>query len=402
MVIEAIIELIFKHCNSLDYICFDVRRFPIIFNNILTKCCMLHNSMNDPSCFRRLTTLEYHGVGSNYTIPECIVLDLLFSLSGVCQNLTYLKIRSFAAPTCDSLATLIQSQRGLRKLLLWELNLHDISCIIEAIGSQAHSIREIELFQCSFELCDSFEGLACCHHLNTLSIIQCDYLTSNLLESLENAHFPYIEKLELKYFNYSLTDLNPEDIPSNQVKNIIKNCSDNLQYLYTNLKLDDYFGIIESISTYCTLITSLELNMQRAEQIHDLLPILESCQKLEKLIIQPIQPIRFFPIYYSVSNDQIRWFASKLPSSIRHLEIRYWTIHAQDLEDILSICGRSLYYIAWGFSDVKVVGDQKYFTQVITEHCKKESRKIKKIGTPQFFCDIDDNHKNKGTVYVEF
>ncbi|CAG8611416.1 27807_t:CDS:1, partial [Dentiscutata erythropus] len=158
--IEAIIELIFKHCNYLDYIYFDVRRLPIVFTNILTRYCMLHNPMNDPSWFQRLTILEYHGVGSNYTIPDCVSLDFLFSLSKVCQDLTYLKIRAFAAPTCDSLASLIQSQKGLRKLLLWELNLHDISCIIEAISSQAHSMREIEMFQCSFELCDSFEGLA--------------------------------------------------------------------------------------------------------------------------------------------------------------------------------------------------------------------------------------------------
>ncbi|CAG8513331.1 42673_t:CDS:1 [Gigaspora margarita] len=399
---EAIIELIFKHCNYLDYIYFDVRRLPIVFTNILTKYCMLYNPMNDLSCFQRLTSLEYHGVGSNYTIPDSVSLDLLFSLSKVCQDLTYLKIRSFAAPTCDSLASLIQSQKGLQKLFLWELNLHDISCIIDAISSQAHSMREIEMFQCSFELCDSFEGLACCYRLNILSIIQCDYLTSYLLDSLANTHFPYIEKLELKDFNYSLIDLNHEDIPSEQVKNIIKNCSDNIQDLYTNLKLDDYFGIIETISTYCTLITSLELNTQRADQIPELLPILESCQKLEKLIIQPIQPMGYFPMYYDVSNEQLQWFATKLPSSVRHLEIRYWSINALDLEDFLSICGRNLYFMAWGYSDVRVEGDEKYFSQVILEFCKKASRKVKRIGTPQFFYSSRDRHKNNGSIFAEF
>ncbi|CAG8709319.1 15518_t:CDS:2, partial [Dentiscutata erythropus] len=98
------------------------------------------------------------------------------------------------------------------------------------------------------------------------------------------------------------------------------------------------------------------------------------------------------------SNEQLRWFATKLPSSVRHLEIRYWSICAQDLEDMLSICGRNLHYIAWGFTDVKVVGDQKYFSHVISEFCKKESRKIKRIGSPQFSCFSEDNHQNNGTV----
>ncbi|CAG8632406.1 3650_t:CDS:1 [Acaulospora morrowiae] len=392
--IKKTLDLIFKRCYRLDYIYLDVGRLPPVFFNILNELCEQIN----PICLQNLDFLDYRGIDDSYACYEDF-FDPLYTLSKVCKNITYMNIKLFGVPISDGIVLLIRAQRNLQKIFLWECNLRDMSKVMNSLGSQAKHLKKVGIYHCSFEYCEPLQGLAKCRNLTTLSIRQCDFVTSALLHPLALTRFSHIKKLELYYFNPSLTYMNSEDVPTEQVQEIIKNCNKNLEQLIVNLSHDQYFEIIESIATNCPSITTLELNLQNEEQIPKLLPILKACTKLTKLMIHPLEPSRFI----RVSTSVIRWFISNLPLGISHLDLKRWSINPESLGILLNH-GPDLKYLSWGFSDidptvVTVIGKGTLFSGIINDHIKKRSKEIRRFGIIDIY--VHDGI-NDGSSFLEF
>ncbi|RHZ76121.1 hypothetical protein Glove_203g55 [Diversispora epigaea] len=388
---KMILKLIFEKCPSFDYLYLDVGRLSNNFINILIELCEQIN----PICLQRLGFLDYRGVMNNTTKPE---YDILNSLSKICKEIMCMKIRSFSAPTSDSIISLIQGQRNLQKISLWECNLYDMSEVMNAFASQAKNLKEVNIFHCSFEYCEPLHGLAKCQNLTKLSIRQCDHVTSTLLYPIALVNYPHIKQLELYDFNPSLTFMNAEEIPTEQVQAIIMNCNKSIRHLITNLNHDQYFGIIETIATNCIYLTTLELNLQREEQIPKFFPILRSCTKLKKLTIHPLG---FVSNFIRVSENSIQLFVPNLPSEITYLDIERWILSAKSLDILLNHLGPNLKFISWGFADISpsVVSKEIWFSGIISDYIKKHSKNIKRFGAFDFY---SHDGINDGRVFLNF
>ncbi|CAI2196901.1 19876_t:CDS:1, partial [Funneliformis geosporum] len=332
-ILQELSKLFMLKCNKLDYLSLDIKAIRCGTFGRLADCMLaLTNFPGASHCLVQLKKFVTRGIYDK---------DIIFrSLIQYCRNIDEMIIEDSDSNEGDSLVDLITSQRKLRKFTIgnwWGCLLK----VLKSLGDQRNSLTFIEIYGCHFRSdFDNdiiFNGVICCKNLETLKIEECYNLTSNTMKPLANTIFP---KLHTLYFsNYLLIedveDLNDQGIipnddqgqdhPHLELIAIIQNANITLRNVRLNMDLLDYPNIITTCATNCPNITHYKARIQNHSEMNQLLLLLKSCTRLEKLEITAEK--------WECSDFGLPWeidlffpdIGKSLPKTLKYLDIDGWS-----------------------------------------------------------------------------
>ncbi|CAG8436612.1 3951_t:CDS:1 [Funneliformis mosseae] len=366
-------------CNKLDYLSLDINAIRCDTYGRLAECMMtLANFPGASHCLVPLKKFVSRGIYDK---------DIIFkSLIQYCRNIDEMIIEDSDATEGDSLVDLITSQRKLCKFTIgnwWGCLLK----ILKSLGDQRNSLTYIEIYGCHFRsdfVNDIiFDGVICCKNLETLKIEECYNLTSNIMKPLATTIFP---KLHTLYFsNYLLMedieDFNDQGmIPNNdqdrdhphlELIAIIQNANLTLRDVRLNMDLLDYPDIITICATNCPNITHYKARIQNHSEMYQLLQLLKSCTRLEKLEITAEK--------WECSDLGLPWeidlffpeLGKSLPKTLKCLDIDGWSCTPLGLSNFLKNCNVDIKRMSW-MCYISSAG----YLEVIEKYAKLKGRTI--------------------------
>ncbi|RIB25315.1 hypothetical protein C2G38_2166228 [Gigaspora rosea] len=132
---------------------------------------------------------------------NCPKVNLLGALIRQCQHLNTIRINNLSVNDGSSmlvakkLATLIEQQRGLKRLILSRCKTF-ANIIIPSLEKQKHALRHVGFRGVDFEGCCKWDTLKSCSKLERLDIVDCYNITNSMISPLLNSNHKNFKNLK--------------------------------------------------------------------------------------------------------------------------------------------------------------------------------------------------------------